>query len=94
MFMVDCAAASSLLWIHCDLVGFAPELIETFRKLAKESLALNTDQILLSATHTHAGESCASVYVAADPQQSHCQQVPVQYTFKRRAHMTWVSASF
>jgi neutral ceramidase len=43
------------LWIHCDLVGFAREIVLEFREWAREQLGLAAGQVMLSATHTHSG---------------------------------------
>lgn len=44
-----------LLWIHCDLIGYDRSIVESFRLWAQDELDLSPDQVLLSATHTHAG---------------------------------------
>jgi hypothetical protein len=44
-----------LLWIHCDLVGFDRSIVQAFRRWAGEELGLKENQVMLSATHTHAG---------------------------------------
>lgn len=44
-----------LLWIHCDLIGFDREMVQSFRRWAKQELGLEENQVILSATHTHAG---------------------------------------
>ncbi len=44
-----------LLWIHCDLIGFDRVIVQTFRRWAKQELGLVEAQVMLSATHTHAG---------------------------------------
>lgn len=46
---------SELLWIHCDLVGFDRAIVQAFRRWAKKELGLGENQVMLSATHTHAG---------------------------------------
>jgi neutral ceramidase len=50
-----CDGAERLLWIHCDLIGLERGLVGSFRAWAKEHLGLRSDQVLLSATHTHSG---------------------------------------
>ncbi len=47
--------AARLLWIHCDLIGFDRATVTEFRRLAAESFALQPGEVMLSATHTHAG---------------------------------------
>lgn len=47
--------AARLLWIHCDLIGFDRATVTAFRRLAAESFALQPGEVMLSATHTHAG---------------------------------------
>lgn len=44
-----------LLWIHCDLVGLERGIVARFRAWAREKLGLAESQVMLSATHTHAG---------------------------------------
>ncbi len=44
-----------LLWIHCDLIGFDRPIVQTFRRWAKQELGLAEAEVMLSATHTHAG---------------------------------------
>lgn len=48
-------AKSELLWIHCDLIGFDRAIVQNFRRWAKTELGLVEHQVILSATHTHAG---------------------------------------
>jgi len=47
--------AEKLLWIHCDLIGFDRTIVVEFRRWGREKLGLNDGQVMLSATHTHAG---------------------------------------
>ena len=47
--------ATKLLWIHCDLIGFDRTIVLEFRRWAQEKLGLGAQQVMLSATHTHAG---------------------------------------
>jgi len=44
-----------LLWIHCDLIGFDRAIVLEFRQWAGTELGLRENQVMLSATHTHAG---------------------------------------
>lgn len=44
-----------LLWIHCDLIGFDRAIVQSFRRWVKEDIGLTDTQVMLSATHTHAG---------------------------------------
>ena len=44
-----------LLWLHCDLIGFTREWVCCLRKKLAARLDLEERQIILSATHTHAG---------------------------------------
>jgi hypothetical protein len=46
---------TKLLWIHCDLIGFDRSIVLEFRRWARERFGLHTHQVMLSATHTHAG---------------------------------------
>jgi neutral ceramidase len=44
-----------LLWMHCDLIGFTPEFVASFRRRISERLGLEESRVMLSATHTHSG---------------------------------------
>jgi hypothetical protein len=44
-----------LLWLHCDVIGFVRERVCCLRKKLAARLDLRGRQIILSATHTHAG---------------------------------------
>ena len=46
---------TKLLWIHCDLIGFNRTIVLEFRRWALENFGLRAHQVMLSATHTHAG---------------------------------------
>ncbi len=46
---------AKLLWIHCDLIGFDRSMVLEFRRWARERLGMSAHQVMLSATHTHAG---------------------------------------
>jgi hypothetical protein len=46
---------SKLLWIHCDLIGFDRAIVQSFRRWVEAELGLGENQVMLSATHTHAG---------------------------------------
>lgn len=44
-----------VFWIHCDLIGFDTSIVKSFRDWARENHGLAEEQVMLSATHTHAG---------------------------------------
>jgi neutral ceramidase len=44
-----------LLWMHCDLIGFTPEFVASFRERVGGQLGLDEASVMLSATHTHSG---------------------------------------
>lgn len=46
---------SRLLWLHCDLIGFSEEFVAGVRAWARRELGLAESELMLSATHTHAG---------------------------------------
>jgi neutral ceramidase len=46
---------TELLWVHSDLIGYDRTIVQAFRGWARKELGLREDQVLLSATHTHAG---------------------------------------
>jgi hypothetical protein len=46
---------AKLLWLHADLVGFDRATVVDFRRWAKETYGLDAHEVMLSATHTHAG---------------------------------------
>lgn len=43
------------LWISADLISFSYELVDRIKFMLKQALHLESEQILLSATHTHSG---------------------------------------
>jgi neutral ceramidase len=43
------------LWVHCDVIGFEPEMVAAFRRAVKKSSGLDESRVMLSATHTHSG---------------------------------------
>jgi hypothetical protein len=47
--------AERLLWVHADLIGFGQEQARRFRRRVCAELGFQERQVLLSATHTHAG---------------------------------------
>ena len=53
LYLVD--GHERLLWLHCDLVGVDHAVVAAFRRWADEKLGLAPDQVMISATHTHAG---------------------------------------
>jgi hypothetical protein len=53
---LECDGAK-LLWLHCDLIGFDRAIVQDFRRWARAQLGLREDEVMLSATHTHAGAS-------------------------------------
>lgn len=44
-----------IVWVHCDLIGFSNEISNRIRKVLSKKLSVGTDDVFLSATHTHAG---------------------------------------
>lgn len=44
-----------ILWIHCDLIGFSTELAWRIRRAAAQAAAIDPVNVILTATHTHAG---------------------------------------
>lgn len=55
-----------LLWIHCDLIGFDRGIVEEFRRWAQEAFGLQPGEVMLSATHTHAGPCTIHLQEAGD----------------------------
>jgi neutral ceramidase len=44
-----------LMWVHADLIAFDHEQVIRFRNWARQEMGLSAAQVVLSATHTHAG---------------------------------------
>ncbi|NIA15779.1 MAG: hypothetical protein GWP08_17070 [Nitrospiraceae bacterium] len=44
-----------LLWLHADLIGFERAFVRELKKTLGERAGLDTDDIVISATHTHSG---------------------------------------
>lgn len=62
---------TKLLWIHCDLIGFDRSIVFQFRNWAQKTLGLSADQVMLSATHTHAGPATIHLREAGDYDESY-----------------------
>lgn len=60
-----------ILWLHADLIGFDNDLATRIRQRAASSLALDANDVFLSATHTHAGP--ATVFLR------HCGNIDANY---------------
>ena len=60
------SGSEKLLWIHCDLIGFDRTIVQRVRKWAHIELALVENQVMLSATHTHAGACTIHLREAGD----------------------------
>ncbi|MFA6715964.1 MAG: neutral/alkaline non-lysosomal ceramidase N-terminal domain-containing protein, partial [Victivallaceae bacterium] len=46
---------TKIIWIHCDLIGFANDIAARIRRAVAEKTAMKITDVFLSATHTHAG---------------------------------------
>jgi hypothetical protein len=55
-----------LLWLHCDLIGFDRSVVLAFRQWARESFGLKPHEVMLSATHTHAGPCTIRLHEAGE----------------------------
>ncbi|HOX59237.1 MAG TPA: neutral/alkaline non-lysosomal ceramidase N-terminal domain-containing protein [Candidatus Paceibacterota bacterium] len=53
LFLVS--GSVKLLWVHCDLIGLDRSIVAAFRQWAREAHGLRPDEVMLSASHTHAG---------------------------------------
>ena len=60
------SGGAKLLWIHCDLIGFDRSIVLEFRRWAEETLGLHKGEVMLSATHTHAGPCTIHLREAGD----------------------------
>lgn len=64
---------AALLWIHCDLIGFDHSIIQTFRRWARAELGLRDEQVMLSATHTHAGPATIHLREAGEYDENYVE---------------------
>lgn len=62
-----------LLWLHCDLVGFDRSIVQAFRDWAREKFDLAPGQVMLSATHTHAGPGTVHLREAGEYDPAYVQ---------------------
>ncbi|HOB76247.1 MAG TPA: neutral/alkaline non-lysosomal ceramidase N-terminal domain-containing protein [Phycisphaerae bacterium] len=76
--------AERLLWIHADLIGIEREFVVAFRQWAARRWGLADRQVMISATHTHAGPATVFLQEAGayDPEyvaflRSRVEQVAV-----------------
>ncbi len=58
------AGGERLLWVHVDLIGLPRELVQEFRRWARERLGLEERQVMVSATHTHSGPATIHILEA------------------------------
>ena len=55
-----------LLWLHADLIGWPSQAVREFRAWAAGRFGLLPRQIVLSATHTHAGPATIPLILCGD----------------------------
>ena len=60
------AGRDRLLWAACDVIAFERDLVNSFRGWAKAELGLESRQVLLSATHTHAAPATIHLTAAGE----------------------------
>jgi hypothetical protein len=60
------SGAERLLWLHADLIGLPAELVERVRAWGARRFGLEPRQIVLSATHTHAGPATVELTLCGD----------------------------
>lgn len=64
-----------LLWIHTDLLGLARDHVQRLRKRICERLGLAERQVLMSATHTHAGPATFLLRGLGEPDASYLAEL-------------------
>jgi hypothetical protein len=50
-----------LLWLHCDLIGFDRNYVQSVREIIVKKFGFHPRQVMLSATHTHSGPATLSL---------------------------------
>lgn len=61
------SSGSRIIWIHCDLIGFSNELAWRIRRAAARVPAIDPANVILTATHTHAGPATVFLRKCGDP---------------------------
>ncbi|OGV49650.1 MAG: hypothetical protein A2X49_03495 [Lentisphaerae bacterium GWF2_52_8] len=51
---IECNS-QKIVWIHCDLIGFSNTMACDIRNATAEKLGIASENVFLSATHTHSG---------------------------------------
>ncbi|HEX4122286.1 MAG TPA: hypothetical protein VH619_16840 [Verrucomicrobiae bacterium] len=81
-----------LLWIHCDLIGFDPEIVRSFRRWALDRFGLQASQVMLSATHTHSGACTIRLHGAGDYDSAYVERLHIWLQQAAEAAMTRTDA--
>lgn len=68
-------AGHRLLWIHSDLIGLDDSWVGEFRRRARALWNLDANQVLLSATHTHAGPATIHLFHAGEYDVAYLQNL-------------------
>jgi len=64
-----------LLWLHCDLIAVGEETVARFRRWARQNFGLEAAQVLLTATHTHAGPASITLKEAGARDQPYLESL-------------------
>jgi hypothetical protein len=74
-----------LLWLHADLIGLTREFVNDFRVWCAAEFNLEARQVIVSATHTHAGPATLPLIL--------CGEMDTEYLRHLRAQMELAARS-
>ncbi|MBM3190493.1 MAG: hypothetical protein FJZ90_17480 [Chloroflexi bacterium] len=69
------AGEERLLWLHADLLALTLEQARRIRALVCDALWLEGRQVVLSASHTHAGPATVPLRQCGEPNESHVRSL-------------------
>ncbi len=65
--LVLAGESARLLWLHCDLVGFAHSWVQELKSELAERMGVRRSEIVVSATHTHSGPATVELIRCGTP---------------------------
>ena len=74
MFICD-EHGRRLLWLQADVIGFDAEFVAGFRAWAQRKLDLRPSEVVLAATHTHAGPATVPLILCGEMDRPYLERV-------------------
>jgi len=76
-----------LLWLHADVIALDTEFVTSFRAWAKANLNVREEQVLLTATHTHAGPVTVALTGCGNMDETYLRQLRANFESAARQAM-------